>query len=114
MQTDIERARWWAGEPACDALSTFEHSAVVSVALRSTTGHSCKPLVGLRRRRRLALPLLLQRVRVSRRQLDCYVARDSGYIAIAFIFDGSDARSAARERKTIVRQNVTFPQIPAS
>ena len=60
------------------------------------------------------LPLLLQRVRVSRRQLDCYVARDSGYITIAFISDAVDGRSAARERKTIVRQHVTFLQICAS
>ena len=57
------------------------------------------------------LPPILQRVRVSGRQLDCYVARDSGYIAIAFISDAVDGRSAARERKTIVRQNVTFPQM---
>ena len=60
------------------------------------------------------LPPILQRVRVSGRQLDCYVARDSGYIAIAFISDAVDGRSAARERNTIVRQNDTFPQIPAT
>eukprot|EP00966_Prymnesium_polylepis_P316296 7308704-Prymnesium_polylepis.1 len=28
--------------------------------------------------------------------------------------DAVDARSAARERKTIVRQNDTFPQIPST
>ena len=41
----------------------------------------------------------------------CAVARDVGYRGIAFISDAVDGRSAARERKTIVRQNVTFPQM---
>ena len=48
--------------------------------------------------------------------MDCYVVRDVRYITFEFIFDGSDARSAARERTgtPFVRQNVTFPQIPAT
>ena len=41
----------------------------------------------------------------------CAVARDSGHCTHAFIFDGSDARSAARGRNTFVRQNDTFLQI---
>ena len=41
----------------------------------------------------------------------CAEARDAGYIRNAFISDAVAGRSAARGRHTIVRQNVTFPQI---
>ena len=43
--------------------------------------------------------------------MDCYVVRDGRYITFEFIFDGSDARSAARERKTPAAKVDTFPQI---
>ena len=43
--------------------------------------------------------------------MDCYVVRDGRYLTFEFIFDGSDARSAARERKPFVRQIDTFLQI---
>eukprot|EP00966_Prymnesium_polylepis_P029192 677868-Prymnesium_polylepis.1 len=38
--------------------------------------------------------------------------RDSGYNTFAFMSDAVDGRSAARYGNTIVRQHVTFPQIP--
>ena len=44
--------------------------------------------------------------------MDSYVARDARYIRIAFASDRVDGRSGERERKTIVRQNDTIPQIP--
>ena len=44
----------------------------------------------------------------------CAEARDAGYIRIAFMSDAVAGRSAARGRHTIVRQNVTFPQIYAT
>ena len=88
----------WAGELTCDALTTAEHSAIACGALRPTICHSCFPLAGLRQRRQLAVPLTLQRLRARRRRLDSYVARDCGYIRIAFMSDGVDGRSAARGR----------------
>ena len=56
----------------------------------------------------LVLPLILERLRVCRRRLDCYVAHDGRYIAIAFVVDSSDARSAEREHKPRARQNRHF------
>ena len=79
--------------------------------MRSTNCHSCIPLDGLRQRGQLVVPLILQRLRACRCRFDCVVARDSGYNTIAFMSDAVDGRSAARCRNTIVRQNVTFPQI---
>eukprot|EP00966_Prymnesium_polylepis_P083371 1931391-Prymnesium_polylepis.1 len=64
------------------------------------------------KKRCLPIPLILERLRAVRHRLDCCVVRDDRYITFEFIFDGSDARNAARERKPFVRQNVTFPQIP--
>ena len=72
------------------------------------------PLAGLRQRRRTVIPLTHQRLRASRRPLDWYVARVARYIAIAFILDGVDGRSAERERKTLQARIVTFPQIRAT
>lgn len=40
--------------------------------------------------------------------MDCYVAHDGRYIAIAFVVDSSDARSAEREHKPRARQNRHF------
>ena len=82
--------------------------------MRSTNCHSCIPLDGLRQSGQLVSPPILQRLRACRFLQMPFRLCCSGYNTIAFIFDGSDARSAARERKTIVRQNVTFPQIPAT
>ena len=70
------RARRWAGERTCVSLSTVQHIAVVSVALRSTTCHSCNTFVGLRQRRRLAVHLLLERLRVFRRDLGFYILQN--------------------------------------
>ena len=42
------------------------------------------------------------------RGLDCYVARDGGYITIVLVLDGVDARSDERERKTPAAQNDTL------
>ena len=103
----MRRARRWAGELTCDAATSIGHSAVAPAAIGSTIFCGCITLVGLRRRRRLVIPPILQRVRYSRRALDCYVARDSGYITIAIVCDGVDGRSDARERNAIVRQNPT-------
>ena len=86
---------------------TNKHSAVARAAMRSTICHSCIPLAGLRQSGQLVIPPILQRVRYSRRALDWYVARDSGYIPIAIVCDGVDGRSDARERNAIVRQNPT-------
>ena len=95
----------------CDALVTTKHSAVARAAMRSTICHSCIPLAGLRQSGQLVSLLFLQRLRLRRRRLDSYVARDSGYIRIAFMSDAVDGRSAASGRNTIVRQNDTFLQI---
>ena len=90
---------------------TNKYSAVARAAMRSNICHSCIPLAGLRQSGQLVIPPILQRVRYSRRALDCYVARDSGYITIAIVCDGVDGRSDARERKTHSDQNDTIPQI---
>ena len=90
---------------------TTEYSAVARAAVRSTICHSCIALAGLRQRGQLVVPLILQALRACRCRFDCYVARDSGYITIAFMSDAVDRRSAARCRNTIVRQNDTFLQI---
>ena len=100
----------WAGELTCDALTTAEHSAIACAALRSTICHSCNPLAGLRQRRQLVVPVILQRLRVSRRRLDSYVARDRGYIRIAFMSDAVDGRSAARGRNMKNHVIVIIPQ----
>ena len=93
----------WAGELTLDAVTTAEYSAVACGAMRSTTCHSCNPLAGLRQRRQLAVLLTLQRLRARRRRLDSYVARDCGYIRIAFMSDGVDGRSAARGRSMKIK-----------
>ena len=108
------RARRWAGEVTCDTVMTGELSAVACAAKESTNCQRCIPLVGLRQRRRLAVPLQLERLRYFRRQLEKYVARDGGYIPFAFVLDGVDARSAERERKTPAAQIVTISQIYAT
>jgi hypothetical protein len=56
--------------PLYVVLTTVEHSAVVSAGLRSTICHSHIPLLGLRQRRRLAVPLQLERLRDFRRRLE--------------------------------------------
>jgi hypothetical protein len=89
---------------------TTKHSAVARAAMRSSICHSCIPLAGLRQSGQLVVPLILQRLLACRRCLDSYVARDNGYIRIAFISDAVDGRSAERGRNTIVRQNDTFLQ----
>ena len=101
----------WAGELTLDAVTTAEYSAVACGAMRSTTCHSCNPLAGLRQRRHLVVPLILQRLRPWRRRLDWYVARDRGYIPIAFTCDGVDGRSAARGRNMKSAVIVIIPQI---
>ena len=105
------RARRWAGEVTCDAVMTGELSAVACTAKESTNFQRCIPLVGLRQRRRLVLPLTLQPFRACRRQLDSSVARDSRYRGIAFASSGLDGRSAERERKSPQPRIVTIPQI---
>ena len=86
---------------------TNKHSAVARAAMRSNICHSCIPLAGLRQSGQLEVPLILERLRLLRRRLDSYVARDSGYIRIAFVSDAVDGRSAAGYRNAIVRQNPT-------
>ena len=110
----MRRARRRASELTCDAATTAGHSAVAPAAKGSTTCSGCITLAGLRQRRHLVIPLVLQRVRACRRQLDSSVARDSRYRGIAFASSGLDGRSAERERKPFVRQNVTIPQIYAT
>ena len=96
---------------------TTEYSAVARAAVRSTICHSCIPLAGLRQRGQLVSPdtshpfCRVQRLRACRCRFDCYVARDSGYISIAFMSDAVDGRSAARCHNTIVRQNDTVLHI---
>ena len=70
------RARRWAGEVTCDTVMTGELSAVACAAKESTNCQRCIPLVGLRQRRRLAVHLLLERLRVFRRELDSYTLRN--------------------------------------
>ena len=94
-------ARWWAGEVTCDILMTGKLSAVACAAKESTTCQICIPLVGLRQRRRLAVPLQLERLRDFRRQLEKYVARDGGYIVLGFTLDRVAVRGRERYRKRI-------------
>ena len=101
----------WAGELTCNTVTTAEHSAVARAAVRSTICHICIPLAGLRQRGQLAVPLILQRLRPWRRRLDSYVARDRGYIRIAFVSDAVDGRSAARGRNMKSAVIVIIPQI---
>ena len=79
-------------------MTTTEYIAVACGAVRSTICNSCIPLAGLRQSGQLVGPLSLQRLRLSRRRLDCVVARDCGYNTIAFVSDAVDGRSAARGR----------------
>ena len=88
-----------------------KYSAVARAAVRSTIYYSCIPLAcasGLRQRGQLEVPLILERLRLLRRRLDSYVARDSGYIRIAFMPDAVVGRSAERGRNTILRQQHHF------
>eukprot|EP00966_Prymnesium_polylepis_P099037 2293627-Prymnesium_polylepis.2 len=100
----------WAGELTCDALTSTEYSAVARAVLRSTICHGCMPLVGLRQRHRVVIPLTVQYLRAWRRRLDSSVARDSRYRGIAFASNGVDGWSAERERKTLKPRIVTIPQ----
>ena len=82
-------------------MMTGELSAVACAAMESTTCQSCNPLVGLRQRRRLAVPLQLERLRDFRRRLENYVARDGGYIVLGFTLDRVAVRGRERYRKRI-------------
>ena len=95
------RARRWAGEVTCDTVMTGELSAVACAAKESTNCQRCIPLVGLRQRRRLAVPLQLERLRDFRRQLEKYVARDGGYILFQMASKISKALELERYRKRI-------------
>ena len=94
-------ARWWAGEVTCDILMTGKLSAVACAAKESTTCQICITLVGLRQRRRLAVPLQLERLRDFRRRLEKYVARDGGYILFQSASNNSKALELERYRKRI-------------
>ena len=95
------RARRWAGEVTCDTVMTGELSAVACAAKESTNCQRCIPLVGLRQRRRLAVPLQLERLRDFRRRLEKYVARDGGYILFQSASNNSKALELERYRKRI-------------
>ena len=82
-------------------MMTGELSAVACAAMESTTCQSCNPLVGLRQRRRLAVPLQLERLRDFRRKLEKYVARDGGYILFQLASKISKALELERYRKRI-------------
>ena len=92
-------------------MTTAEYIAVACGAVRSTTCQCCIPLAGLRQRGQLVVPLTLQRLRPWRCRLDWYVARDRGYIPIAFLADAVDGRSAARGRNMKNHEIVIIPQI---
>ena len=70
------RARRWAGEVTCDTVMTGELSAVACAAKESTNCQRCIPLVGRRQRRRLLVHLLLERLRVFRRDLGFYILQN--------------------------------------
>ena len=82
-------------------MMTGELSAVACAAMESTTCQSCNPLVGLRQRRRLAVPLQLERLRDFRRHLEKYVAAISGYILFQMASKISKALELERYRKRI-------------
>ena len=94
-------ARQWAGEVTCDIVMNGEPSAVTCAANESTNFQSCIPLVGLRQRHRLAVPLQLERLRDFRRRLEKYVARDGGYILFQSASNNSKALELERYRKRI-------------
>ena len=94
-------ARWWAGEVTCDVVMSGEAIAVACSAKESTICQSHIPLVGLRQRHRVAVPLQLERLRDFRRRLENYVARDGGYIVLGFTLDRVAVRGRERYRKRI-------------
>ena len=95
------RARRWAGEVTCDTVMTGELSAVACAAKESTNCQRCIPLVGLRQRRRLAVHLLLERLRVSRRELECYTLRDRESVTQRLAHRRAAVRGRVMYRKRI-------------
>ena len=93
------RARRWAGEVTCDTVMTGELSAVACAAKESTNCQRCIPLVVLRQRRRLAVHLLLERLRVSRPELECYTLRDRESVTQRLAHRRAAVRGRAMYRK---------------
>ena len=94
-------ARQWAGEVTCVDMMTGELSAVACAAMESTTCQSCNPLVGLRQRRRLAVHVLLERLRISRRELEWYTLRDRESVRQRLAHRRAAVRGRAMFRKRI-------------
>ena len=91
------RARQWAGELTCNELLTGRPSAVACAATESTNCQRCIPLVVLRQRRRLAVHLLLERLRVFRRELDSYT-----------LLNRESVRRRSARRRVAVRGRAMF------
>ena len=95
------RARRWAGEVTCDTVMTGELSAVACAAKESTNCQRCIPLVGLRQRHRLAVHVLLERLRISRRELEWYTLRDRESVRQRLAHRRAAVRGRAMFRKWI-------------
>ena len=91
------RAQQWAGELTCNELLTGRPSAVACAATESTNCQRCIPLVVLRQRRRLAVHLLLERLRVFRRELDSYT-----------LLNRESVRRRSARRRVAVRGRAMF------
>ena len=94
-------ARQWAGEVTCVDMMTGELSAVACAAMESTTCQSCNPLVGLRQRRRLAVHVLLERLRISRREFDSYILLRHENVTLRLAHRRAAVRGRAMFRKWI-------------
>ena len=95
------RARRWAGEVTCDTVMTGELSAVACAAKESTNCQRCIPLVGLRQRRRLAVHVLLERLRISRREFDSYILLRHENVTLRLAHRRAAVRGRAMFRKRI-------------
>ena len=95
------QARQWAGELTCNALLTGKPSAVACAANESTNCQRCIPLVGRRQRRRLAVHVLLERLRISRRELEWYTLRDRESVRQRLAHRRAAVRGRAMFRKRI-------------
>ena len=95
------RARQWAGELTCNELLTGRPSAVACAANESTNCQRCIPLVGLRQRRRLAVHVLLERLRISRREFDSYILLRHENVTLRLAHRRAAVRGRAMFRKWI-------------
>ena len=77
------------------------HGAVALAVVRSTTCEQCTRAVGERHVRRLAVHLILHRVRRFRPELKGYTQRDAASVTLQLPYEAVDGRVREVYRKTI-------------